>query len=514
MEKKKIKINNLDDNEKIEMELNKDLLLIDIRKELLDTLTFPFIFADEDEKEIPKEKESQTKLKDILDGKNLYIKKEKINRVMLGRKVETKNGLDFYVYPQRELNNEEKDTSSNIMIIGETGVGKSTWIHSFVNYMQGIQIEENNRYYLFDEKKLQEEYQKKHGKKEKGCSVTDSPAIYNIEPSILFDNPIRLIDTAGFGDTRGPKMDEKITEDIQKLFESSEIENLNAVCLIFKANETRAHDRAKAVLNKLFSLFGQEIRNNIIIIFTFADDFNDIPALITLKDKTSPFHQILGDIENLPYFPFNNKAYFTDNKEGFKKIYQNNTKNFGILLKYIFSLKRISLESSKQVINSRMLIKNNITNLCDQLNDIMLIINSASKNQTKLMQLQTDLQKNAESRVPQIPYTVKEPYEEVIEKTVDCKKGWFVLYCKHHQKVCHKNCKGSKEGWHSSEYGCSIIKTFSHICTECDCKDTEHTFRNTYNVKESVTRYKEVIKYRDDVNAVQNEEQKKKCEIK
>lgn len=29
------------------------------------------------------------------------------------------------------------------MVAGETGVGKSTWIHAFLNYMQGIQIEEN-----------------------------------------------------------------------------------------------------------------------------------------------------------------------------------------------------------------------------------------------------------------------------------------------------------------------------------------------------------------------------------
>jgi len=212
------------------------------------------------------------------------------------------------------------------MVIGETGVGKSTWIHGFINYMQGIQIEENNRYYLFDEKALQLEYEKKHGKKPKGCSVTDSPAIYNIESTMLYNNPIRLIDTAGFGDTRGESFDEQITKDIQKLFESSEIENLNAICMIFKATETRAHDRAKKVIKKLFSLFGEEIKNNIIIIFTFADDFNDIPALMTLKDNTSPFAKILGDIENLPYFAFNNKAYFSSDRKKYTETYENNIK--------------------------------------------------------------------------------------------------------------------------------------------------------------------------------------------
>lgn len=85
--------------------------------------------------------------------KNLYLKKEIIKRKMIGEKYETKDGLDYYIYPQTELTDSETNRSSNIMVIGETGVGKSTWLHCFINYLQGIQIEEKNRYYLFDEKK-------------------------------------------------------------------------------------------------------------------------------------------------------------------------------------------------------------------------------------------------------------------------------------------------------------------------------------------------------------------------
>ena len=92
---KKIKIH-LDEKGKIEKELDVEMSLADVRKELLDIITFPFVFADEDEKEIPKDKEDNTKLEDILDGKNLIIKKEKIVRKMLGAKCESKDGIDFY----------------------------------------------------------------------------------------------------------------------------------------------------------------------------------------------------------------------------------------------------------------------------------------------------------------------------------------------------------------------------------------------------------------------------------
>ena len=95
------------------------------------------------------------------------------------------------------------------MVLGETGVGKSTWINSFINYVEDIQLEKDERYYLFDEKRNPEEYQKKYGKKPIGSNVTDIHLIYNIGATKLFDNPIRIIDTPGFGDLRGHKYEEK-----------------------------------------------------------------------------------------------------------------------------------------------------------------------------------------------------------------------------------------------------------------------------------------------------------------
>ena len=160
MIKKKIKIRA---SKKLikEIELDIDTKLTNIRNILENEISFNFIFLNEDEEEIKKEEESEIKLADILDGNYLYLKKV-IFRQMLGEKVETKNGLDFYVFPQEELTYTEEQHSINIMVIGEAGVGKSTFLHCFLNYLQGIQIEEKNRYYLFNEKKLQEEYNRTH----------------------------------------------------------------------------------------------------------------------------------------------------------------------------------------------------------------------------------------------------------------------------------------------------------------------------------------------------------------
>ena len=201
MENMKIQVN-LGDEIKISLMLNPNNLLSETRKKLLDEIEIPFKYENQHKNDIPKEKESEIKLKDILDGSNLYLIKDMIKRVVLGRKIETKNGLDFYLYPQRKLTEEEKNSSLNIMVIGELGSGKSTWLHCLLNYLQEIQLEEDERYYLFDEKALLDEYQNKNGSKFPSFSIIEKPTIYNIEPNKLFNKPIRLIDTPGLGGTR------------------------------------------------------------------------------------------------------------------------------------------------------------------------------------------------------------------------------------------------------------------------------------------------------------------------
>ena len=125
------------------IELQTSISLEKVREILLAHINFDYIFLLDDEKtEVSKNEESDWKLKDVLDGKRLYIKKVIKKREMLGEKIESKNGIDYYVYPEYEFTEEENlKMSSNIMVIGETGVGKSTWLHCFINYLQGIELE-------------------------------------------------------------------------------------------------------------------------------------------------------------------------------------------------------------------------------------------------------------------------------------------------------------------------------------------------------------------------------------
>ena len=337
--------------------------------------------------------------------------------------------------------------------------------------------------------------------------MTDKPAIYNIKSTMASENPIRLIDTAGFGDVRGPDYDKKITEDIQELF-TKEIETLNAICLIFKATETRAHDRAKQVLDKLFSLFGEEIKKNIVIVFTFVDDFNDFTAFKTLQDENSPFIKILGDIKNLEHFEFNNKAYFTTDKERFEKTYNDNAKSFGRLLKYVFSLPSISLESSKKVIENRFEISNKIFNVCHELYNVIQKISTSIRNRETIKNLKDKYENMQESPYNKIPVNKT----ETKYFTEDCQErlpnGWYCLYCNSCKKECHRDCKGPKEGWHRNEYGCKAIGTLSSSCSNCSCHYSKHNFHDYVWVTKSKSVTVNIVEYVDDPKSIANEKEK------
>ncbi len=118
---------------------------------------------------------------------------------------------------------------------------------------------------------------------------------------------------------------------------------------------------SKIILSKFWK---RNKKINIIIVFTFVDDFNEILTLTSLIDKDSPFFNIYGNINQLPHFKFNNKAYFINDKKFFTRIFDK--KNFNNLLKYIYELKSISFESRRKVIIERFLISNYINNLSNE----------------------------------------------------------------------------------------------------------------------------------------------------
>ena len=86
----KLIIIDINGENQLKIKLNTESSLKEIRTILLDSITFPFKFVyiddNEEEKDIQKEDEIGKTLNDILQDRYLLIKKEKINRKILGKK--------------------------------------------------------------------------------------------------------------------------------------------------------------------------------------------------------------------------------------------------------------------------------------------------------------------------------------------------------------------------------------------------------------------------------------------
>ncbi|KAI6660125.1 hypothetical protein LOD99_10569 [Oopsacas minuta] len=97
--------------------------------------------------------------------------------------------MEMYTFPAKKISvsDYQKVTRENlkkIIMVGETGSGKSTLINAFVNYAAGIEKEDDLRFKLVNPKNE---------------SPTKEISRYLIEDTFL-EYPIIIWDTPGFGD--------------------------------------------------------------------------------------------------------------------------------------------------------------------------------------------------------------------------------------------------------------------------------------------------------------------------
>ena len=84
--------------------------------------------------------------------------------------------IQYYLYPKIEFSEEESNNSKVLLIIGQTGHGKTTFINALVNIYLGITIYDKFRYLLV-----------KNEDKNKLDSITKEITIYKIRPKKNFN---------------------------------------------------------------------------------------------------------------------------------------------------------------------------------------------------------------------------------------------------------------------------------------------------------------------------------------
>ncbi|CAF0849656.1 unnamed protein product [Adineta steineri] len=216
----------------------------------------------------------------------------------------------------------------NILLIGETGVGKSTFINAFINYLTFSTLEQaqSNKplvaipvSFIITTGKNFEEHTVKFGDsndlnnedfQHSGQSVTQHCKSYVIHLDYNDKRTLRIIDTPGFGDTRGINQDDL---NMQHIFEYiNDLTHLNAICILLKPNVSRLNIYFETCLTQLLDVLGPNVSENIMFCFTntrstFYTPGNTAPLLKT-KLNSLPIKNI----------PFNKENTFCFDSESFR----------------------------------------------------------------------------------------------------------------------------------------------------------------------------------------------------
>uniref|UniRef100_A0A3Q2E7Z9 Fibronectin type-III domain-containing protein n=1 Tax=Cyprinodon variegatus TaxID=28743 RepID=A0A3Q2E7Z9_CYPVA len=191
-----------------------------------------------------------------------------------------------------------------IMLLGATGSGKSALIDGMINYIVGVDWKDSFRFKLINE----------YSSRCQAYTQTQDVTVYRIYHQDGFKIPYSLtvIDTPGFGNTRGKSTDQEITKKIQRIFSSADgVTEINAIGFVTEACLTCLTATHKYVFNSVLSIFGKDIAENLIMLVTFSDGRKpqvlqplmafDVPC--PKDDFGFPIH-----------FKFNNSALFAHNK--------------------------------------------------------------------------------------------------------------------------------------------------------------------------------------------------------
>lgn len=348
---------------------------------------------------------------------------------------------------------EEHKINKTILLVGQTGSGKTTLINTMVNYMIGVKFEDKVWFQITEEQqKVQTE------------SQTSSVTVYQVH---IKGNPISLtiIDTPGYGDTRGQEHDKAITDNLRKLFESyGGIDTIDAVGLVVKSSENRLTDFQTYIFNSVLSLFGADIENNIVILMTYSDGLTPTDALAAIKREV----KCAMDKDGYPvYFLFNNRQcekYKERQTKQYEQIWNTGKDSMDEFFEFLQSVQGQSLKMTGDVLQMRKQAEACLRDLMSsidlvkreekELKDIKRIVKENKKNLDNNKNFTFEIERTVVEKVP-----VKNHFQNCDEEATCC-------------KLCKKNCHFPGCTWVKKLNWCSVM---SHgKCTVCGCSYVDH----------------------------------------
>ncbi|XP_064204948.1 uncharacterized protein LOC135262067 isoform X2 [Anguilla rostrata] len=321
-----------------------------------------------------------------------------------------------YTFGRKDPNKRNR----TIMMVGETGTGKSALINMMVNYMLGVKWEDKIRFEIIPEK----------GKRLQSESHTSAITAYEIygleELSVPFS--LTVIDTPGYGNTGGLEKDKIISENLCTFLKSlSDDHQIDAVCLVVKASLYRLSPDQKYIFHAILSIFGKNMEKNVMALVTFSD-WTPATALEALLESGVP---VLKNENNEPvHFLFNNsplQKFAKKYEEIYKTAWDNGTESFREFFETLDKMEPQSLGEIKNVLKQRQCLEDFFSKLESQIRDVEEKHKALEDVQKTLEEHRQDLEKN----------NFEHKYNEVVKKKVKIDKS--IIFCSECVALCPRS---------------------------------------------------------------------------
>ncbi|XP_065114957.1 uncharacterized protein [Paramisgurnus dabryanus] len=402
--------------------------------------------------------------------------------------------------PYRKITFGERDTNKphkTILMVGETGTGKTSLINTMINYICGVQRKDKVWFEITDDQSNTSSV----------YSQTSDVTVYGVyiqETKV----DLTIIDTPGYGDTRGAERDLEIGKTLLRLCTTEDvIHNINAVCFVMKADQNRLSDRQQYIFDAVQSLFGKDIAENIVVLFTHSDGARPKNALTAIKEAKV---KCAVDEKNQPiYFLINNRQEETFDEEEQTIYDQSWDLSFnGItdFFNFLDMIRHKTLELTQDVLQKQQQFRPNISKLQSHVQKI-------KEKQNELKQTEENLEKHKQhvKENNNFEYEVEVSYKEKVD--IDPAVAKEAMCC----TVCKENCHYPGCWWVSNLSWCTVMKDYH--CTVCPkkCHSDKHVKEAKIYVTKTKTetRTKEELKknYEDKIKDCLSEINKLKKEL-
>ncbi|KAK9952920.1 hypothetical protein ABG768_016948 [Culter alburnus] len=410
--------------------------------------------------------EDLCKIKDLIE-KSTIIEERNPARYHLKLITHHFNQYRKMTFGERDSNKPHK----TILMVGETGTGKTTLINVMINYMLGVQREDKVWFEITDDQS-------------KDHSPTTIITVYGVYDQNSPDD-LTIIDTPGYGNTRGISFDKEIAMNLLRL--SEDLHEIDAVCLVIDASQTRLSDRQIYIFDAVQSLFGRDIAENIVLLFTHSSGAHPKNALTAVKEAEIK----CAENDKKPvYFLFDNCQSDAANEE-YETIQEQSWKlsHSGMIrfFRFLENIKPKTLQMTQEVLQKRKQLEANISNL-------QLRVQVKEQKQNELKQTQEALEKNRKyvEDNNDFEYEAEVSYKEKIPINP---KFWHLTKKATCCTVCQENCHYPGCWWVRNLSRCSVMR--NNHCTVCTNKC--HYSTHVKEAKIYVTKTKMVKKTHKDL---------------